>query len=94
MAVNVYTSEQIGIWLVSGDYAGIVGYASLTVSDHGLAVSVSLIPDTTSITSGETASYQAFASDVYDNSWDVTGETSFSIEAAACGGWTSNVYRI
>ena len=89
---NLYTSENVGTWLITGSFASLTGNANLTVADHGPAVSLTLVPAAASVAAGDTMSYQAVASDAYGNDWDVTGDTLFSIEAGAGGSWADHVY--
>jgi hypothetical protein len=52
-----------------------------------------ILPETASITTGDTQSYTAYAYDALANYiGDVTSETIFIIEAEAGGGWVDNVY--
>jgi hypothetical protein len=44
------------------------------------------------VAAGESVIYHATAEDAYGNTWDVTSETIFSIEAGAGGSWTDNTY--
>jgi formylglycine-generating enzyme required for sulfatase activity len=91
-ADNVYSSENVGVWTVSGEYGVLSDTASLTVEEHGAAVSVDVTPDVETVTAGESVTYQATAEDAQGNRWDVTAETVFSIDAGAGGTWADNVY--
>jgi len=89
---NIYTSEKAGTWTVTGVYADVTDTATLTVTTAALDHIV-ISPDTASIAAGEVQTYTAEAFDAYDNSLgDVTASTIFTIESAAGGSWTDNVY--
>jgi len=91
-ANNVYTSQYAGTWTVTGDYSGIVDTDTLTV-EAGSAVSIVITPAIASIASGESVSYTVEAVDQFNNSLsDATAITIFSIDAAAGGFWSANVY--
>lgn len=89
-ADDVYTSEYVGTWTVTGEYGGVSGTATLEVTH--LAVSITLTPDPATVTAGQSVAYTATAEDVYGDTWDVTAYTDFSIETGAGGSWAGNVY--
>jgi plastocyanin len=89
---SVYISELSGNWTVTGNYSGMTDNATLTVNpgppDH-----IVVSPDNASVTAGDNQTYTAEAFDQASNSLgDVTANTSFSIEPAAGGNWTQNIY--
>ena len=88
---NVYTSETVGDWTVTGEYDGLSDTAILHV-EHGAAASIAVTPDPETVTAGDSVTYQATAEDAHGNTWDVTAETAFSIEAGAGGAWVDNLY--
>ena len=89
---NVYVSAKAGTWTVSGNYGGLIDTASLVVS-AGALHHIVISPDITTIMAGGTQTYTAEAFDQFDNTLgDVTAVTGFSIDAAAGGTWTANVY--
>ena len=91
-AASVYTSEKAGTWTVTGIYAGLTAYASLTVT-AGEAHHIVISPDTSTISAGNAQAYTAEAFDQYDNSLgDVTAETDFQVDAAAAGSWAGGTY--
>ncbi len=88
---NVYTSAKAGSWMVTGSYSGFSSYAYLTVN-HAVAVSVSITPETATITTGSNEAYTATAIDAYGNTWDTTNAATWSIDSGAGGSWAGNVY--
>jgi hypothetical protein len=67
------------------------GSAEVTITPAE-AVSIVISPDTATIKAGETQAYTATAFDEFGNSFDVTSETTFSIDEEAGGSWAANVY--
>mgnify|MGYP000049961427 CR=1 FL=1 len=88
---NVYCSEKAGTWTVTGELDGVSDDATLTV-EHAEAVTVTIAPKTAAVTAGDCLTYTLMAEDAYDNTWDVTAEANFTIDADAGGTWTDNVY--
>ncbi len=89
---NVYTSHTAGNWMVTGTYNGLTDTASLTVN-AGALHHIVISPDTGTVSAGNAQAYTAEAFDQYDNSLgDVTGETTFQIDAAAAGSWAGGTY--
>jgi hypothetical protein len=91
---NVYTSQNAGTWTVTGEYSGKTDTATLIVIGNPEALAYIVIaPKSATITAGDSQVYTAEAFDQYDNSLgDVTGSTSFSINAGAGGNWSVNEY--
>ena len=85
------TTAGSGIVITATDVAGNWGAATYTV-EHASAASIAVTPDPETVTAGDSVTYQATAEDAYGNTWDVTAETAFSIEAGAGGSWVDNVY--
>jgi hypothetical protein len=91
-ASNVYTSAKAGLWTITGTYSGLTDTASLTVN-AGFMDHIAVSPDASTITAGDTRTYNAEAFDRFDNTLgDVTTSTAFSIDAGAGGSWATNVY--
>ncbi len=88
---NSYTSVTAGTWTITAIYSGLSGGASLTVN-HGAALSIKVNPPLASLMACSTQTFTAIASDSNDNSWDVTNSTNWSIDKAAQGSWTGNIY--
>jgi hypothetical protein len=88
---NIYTSESAGTWTVSASMDGANDTATLTVN-HGSATSVTLTPDPSTATAGDTVNYTVWATDVYGNDWNSTAAASYDIDSGAGGSWTGNVY--
>lgn len=88
---NVYTSQVVGGWTVTGQYLDLAASASLSV-EHGSPISLTLAPAEVTVMSGESVTYTVTAEDASHNTWDATAQTTFSIEAGADGVWTDNVY--
>ncbi len=88
---NLFTSAKAGTWQVTALLGGISDQASLTVS-HSDIYSLAVSPNATNLNAGVSQSFSATALDFYQNSWDVTNSTVFSIDAAAGGSWSGNTY--
>jgi RHS repeat-associated protein len=96
---NTYTSEFAGTWAVTGTYDSFTDSTILTVDEAppgpvhpGPAEYIVISPADATVIAGQSQSYSATAFDLKDNSWDVTDDTSFSIDADAGGSWVDNVY--
>jgi len=94
-SANIYTSQTSGNWTVTGTYSALPASpdtTSLTVAagpPHHIVIS----PDNVTITAGSTQAYTAEVFDIGDNSLgDVTAQTAFSVDSAAGGSWSANVY--
>jgi len=85
------TTAGTGVVIMATDTAGNWGAATYTIT-HATAISIEVTPDPETVTAGESVTYQATAEDAYGNTWDVTAETDFGIEAGAGGAWVDNVY--
>jgi len=90
-SANTYTSALSGTWTVTGSYSNLVATASLTVNPS-TATSITISPQSASISAGSTETFTATASDSYGNSWSVTGSTVWSITSGTGGSWSANVY--
>ncbi|NLE43146.1 MAG: hypothetical protein GX620_00365 [Chloroflexi bacterium] len=90
-SASVYTSQYAGVWTVRGQYAGFQDTAVLTTT-HGAAVRISLTPEQAQVKTGNPQSFVATAYDVYSNTWDVTHQANFDIDAAAAGEWNGSTY--
>jgi len=88
---NTYTSETAGDWIVTGQYGDLANTATLHV-EHSTAVSIQVTPDPATVTAGDSVMYTVTAEDAHGNTWDVTAQTTFSIETGAGGSWTDNIY--
>ena len=89
---NVYVSAKAGTWTVTGNHGGHVDTATLTVN-AGALHHIVISPDSATVSAGDSQTYAAEAFDQFDNSLgDVTTSTGFSIDAAAGGSWSANVY--
>ena len=90
-AANVYTAVKTGTWTVEGSHNGKADTATLTVT-RGALDQIVISTVTPTITADDTATFTSAAYDADLNSWWVTTETTFAIEASANGTWTANVY--
>ena len=88
---NGYTSNNAGTWKVAGTCMGESSVATIKVA-HAAAVSLTVGPTSVSIMSGSQQAFYSMASDSYDNTWDVTNSTVWTIDAGACGSWSNNIY--
>ncbi len=90
---NVYTSGNIGSWTVTGKFRGEWDTAKLRVYDPDDVAYIVISPESASIEVSDNQTYTAEAFDAIDTSLgDITPQTTFSIDAAASGNWTDNVY--
>ena len=87
---NTVTVTKAGTWTVTVSYSGVSVTSQFTVS-HAATDSISLTASASTAV-GSTVTVTATASDVYGNSWDVTADTTWSIDSAAGGTWIGNVY--
>ncbi|MCW4002933.1 MAG: PKD domain-containing protein [Candidatus Bathyarchaeota archaeon] len=90
-ANNVYTSEVVGTWTVTGTYLTFTDTATLEVT-FGAVDHITVSPASQSLTAGESQAYTARAYDALGNNWDVTATASWSITTGAEGSWTGNTY--
>ena len=88
---NIYTSSAAGTWTVIAMSLGLSDTASLTVT-HAIAIQITITPNSASITAGNTQNYAAIAYDNYNNLWDVSNLTSWSITSFAGGSWSGSNY--
>ncbi len=88
---NVYTSANAGTWTVTVMGLGLSGTATLIVT-HASPVSITVDPNSASITAGSSQAFTATASDSYGNVWDVTALTEWSVSSGAGGSWANNQY--
>jgi hypothetical protein len=89
---NVYTSAKAGSYKVTGVYGGKSADVVLTVTHAAVVSGVAISPAGSSVVAGLSRAYSATASDVYGNTWDVTGLVDWSISSGAGGCWSNNVY--
>jgi plastocyanin len=90
-ADNVYTSESAGDWTVSATHGDRSATATLHVIE-GQIINIALTPAEETVAAGERVTYTVSAEDAYGNTWDVTAQAGFDIDAAAGGNWAGNVY--
>lgn len=88
---SAYTAYTAGTWTVTGSYLGYSNKASLTVT-HSSPVQLIVNASAPYVTAGSSITYNATASDAYDNTWDVTSAATWSINGTAGGYWSSNTY--
>lgn len=87
---NTYTAATAGVWVVSGSFSGFTKTASLTVS-HGSPITISVAMPS-DVNSGCSFTFSSTAYDAYNNGWNVTSLTSWSISSGAGGSWSGNTY--
>ncbi len=85
-----YTAGKVGTWQVRGTYTGVLGTAAVTVT-HGTAVSLDITPPNAFVWVLDSVTYSAVASDSYNNTWTVTGSTTFGVDDPF-GTMNKNVY--
>jgi nitrous oxidase accessory protein NosD len=93
-SVTLYAAEP-GVTFTATDSSEISGINDPPITvDPAAAVSIDISPDDDTITADDSQEYLTEATDDYENTFDVTGSTAFSIDLAAGGGWTGgNVYN-
>jgi hypothetical protein len=96
---NIYTSEFAGTWTVTATYDTLTDSTTLNVEEplpepvsHGPAEYIVISPTDATITTGQSQSYTATAYDTEGSEWDITADTSFSIDPDAGGFWADNAY--
>ncbi len=95
-----YTPASHGTYYFMASYTGSGQYAVSQSGDtaeplvvHTTTVaSVAITPAAATINAGSSQTYTATAYDQYNDGWDVTSSTTWSISPAALGSWNSNVY--
>ena len=89
---NAYTCGKTGIWTVSATYnRSLYGTTTLTVG-YANAFTISISPKNPNVTAGQSVTFDATATDMYGNSWDVTHSTVWNITSNAFGSWSNNIY--
>ena len=88
---NIYSSAIAGSWTITGNYSNLSDFAYLTVN-HATAISINVYPKTAIITAGSNEAFSAMASDVYQNTWEVSSSAKWTIDSSAGGLWTNNNY--
>ena len=88
---NLYSTASAGTWTVTGSYLAKSDTASLTVN-HGSPVEIVVNGSSRSIIIGSKATFTSTAYDTYNNSWDITPLTIWSISVVAGGSWSGNNY--
>ncbi len=89
---NIYITHISGKWTVQGVYSSFVDKVILNVV-HTKAKSIEIIPRNYTANSGQIISYNSKAKDKYNNSWESTSDTKFTISSEARGSWNANVYK-
>ncbi|MBI4777813.1 DUF11 domain-containing protein [Candidatus Desantisbacteria bacterium] len=90
MTGNIYTGTTAGTHTITGTYTTLTGIATVIVT-HGTATSLNITPKTKSVRAGETVTYTATAMDANNNTWDVTGSTTFGVDETK-GSMTGKTY--
>jgi trimeric autotransporter adhesin len=88
---NKYLSEIAGQWTITGSYQGLSAATPVTVIP-GDAVALSISASSTLVNAGSSITFTVIAIDSCGNTWDVTDVSNWSIDSAADGSWTGNVY--
>ena len=92
IAGNSVTEDLVGVYTVTASIGNVVSNAaSLTVTAGPLA-SITISPSSASIVAGGSQTYSATATDLFGNTWDVTGSVTWSIDSGAGGSWSGATY--
>lgn len=89
---NIYTTHTSGKWTVQGVYSSFVDKVILNIV-HTKAKSIEIIPRNYTTNSGQIINYNSKAKDKYNNFWESTLDTKFTISSEARGSWNANVYK-
>ena len=84
-------AKLVGVYTVTANYLLLTDTDTLTIV-HGVATSIALTPQISTISAGASQSYQSNAVDSSGNAWDVTLSSTFHIDPAAGGSWTGSLY--
>jgi hypothetical protein len=88
-----YTTEVPGTWTVTATCGSLpAATATLTVL-HGPAVSIALSPSSGSVKSGSSFKFNAIGTDAWGNTFSVSKDATFTIDAGAGGSWTMDSYN-
>lgn len=86
---SVYSNTD-GTYTITGAYSGLSDNATLIVIGHlATIISITVLPQTATISAGLSQAFTATASDGY-NTWDVTDQATWSINATAGGSWSQS----
>jgi PKD repeat protein len=77
--------------LVTATQGAISGTAVVNIV-HGSAVTLDVAPAAATIAAGSSQPYTVTAYDTYNNPWDVTASSAYTITPGAGGTWTANSY--
>ena len=91
MEGNSFTATAAGSYTITGNYDSLANSSSVVVV-HGNASSLTVACSPQTFNAGSATTCTATANDSYNNSWDATSETAFSIQSGAGGSWSGNVY--
>ena len=89
---NTYTADKAGNWVVNASYDGVHGTAQITVT-HGAPSAIIVSPEAASVNQQQSVSFNATATDLYGNNWDVTSLVQWEVSSSADGSWRGNVYN-
>ena len=88
------TFKTIGerVVLISDSQLGVSKISDVVKVVPGDFASLKILPDGLEVDSGTKVEFIAAATDLYDNSLDVTGDLSWSVDDSAGGDWEDNFY--
>ncbi len=89
---NSVNETVAGIYTVTATYPGVANVSTSLTVNHAAAINITISPDSSTITAGNTQTYTAIANDTYGNTWNITSSTSWSISLNAGGSWSNNTY--
>jgi hypothetical protein len=83
--------SKVKVVTTDGTFSEHTGSGTSSGTSYGPVTSLTVTPDPTSVSSGNTVTFSATASDGVNN-WDVSTSASWTIDAGAGGSWLNNVY--
>ncbi len=90
---GLFSMRVVGSYEVAASYRGVISSTVPVTVLHGSPHCIVVDPSDVTLISGESQVFQAILYDMYDNRIsEITGDTHWSVEAGAGGGWMGNVY--
>jgi hypothetical protein len=90
---GLFDNATAGTYTVYATVDGVQSTHVTVIVAHNNAVSITVAPDSSTILAGNTQTYTVTAHDAYNNTWDVTNDSTFEIvDIAHHGSWQGNVY--
>ena len=88
---NQYTSAKAGVWNVTATLGSLAGTTTTNVT-HASANKIIILSQNQAFLAGQSQPFTTTGYDIYNNSWNLTSSTVWSISSNAGGSWVSNIY--